>query len=150
MKVNQKTDSKWLLGERGEIYRMPRNGDVYQCRVWLPTERKYLRRSLKTTDYETAIGRGEKLILETHSDISSGIIIEFIGDACNMLELFKEGDEVIVNFSLKGVEWINPEGKKVYFKFIRANKIQKIVKAFGDFEKLNLSHFLIDLNKNLN
>ncbi len=72
MKVNQKTDSKWLLGERGEIYRMPRNGDVYQCRVWLPTERKYLRRSLKTTDYETAIGRGEKLILETHSDISSG------------------------------------------------------------------------------
>jgi hypothetical protein len=29
--------------------------------------KKYLRGSLKTTDYETAIGRGEKLILETHN-----------------------------------------------------------------------------------
>ena len=88
--------------------------------------------------------------MQTDEKYPQLLIIEFIGDACNMLELFKEGDEVIVNFSLKGVEWINPEGKKVYFKFIRANKIQKIVKAFGDFEKLNLSHFLIDLNKNLN
>lgn len=72
MSVNKKTDNHWILGERGEIYRMPRNGHIYQCRVWLPTEKKYLRRSLKTTDYETAIIRGEKLILETHSDIASG------------------------------------------------------------------------------
>ena len=72
MTINQKTDAKWLLGKRGEIYRMSRSGDVYQCRIWISTEKKYLRRSLKTTDYETAIGRGEKLILGTHSDISSG------------------------------------------------------------------------------
>ena len=72
MTINQKTDAKWLLGKRGEIYRMSRSGDVYQCRIWISTEKKYLRLSLKTTDYETAIGRGEKLILGTHSDISSG------------------------------------------------------------------------------
>jgi integrase len=70
--INQKTDAKWLLAKRGEIYRMSRSGAVYQCRVWISTEKKYLRRSLKTTDYETAIVRGEKLILGTHSDISSG------------------------------------------------------------------------------
>ena len=72
MPVNKKTDNHWILGKRGEIYRMPRNGDIYQCRVWLSTENKYLRRSLKTTDYETAIIRGEQLVLETHSDIASG------------------------------------------------------------------------------
>ena len=72
MTINQKTDAKWLLGKRGEVYRMSRSGDVYQCRIWISTEKKYLRLSLKTTDYETAIGRGEKLILGTHSDISSG------------------------------------------------------------------------------
>lgn len=72
MNVNHKTDSEWLLGDRGEIYRMPRNGDIFQIRVWLPEERKYLRRSLKTPDYATAKIRGEKLILQTHSDISSG------------------------------------------------------------------------------
>ena len=72
MSANGKSDAEWLLGERGEIYRMPRSGRVFQCRVWLSNERKYLRRSLKTTDRETARVRGEKLILDTHSDVASG------------------------------------------------------------------------------
>ena len=69
---NTKTDAEWLLGERGELYKMPRNGDIYQCRVWLPKERKYLRKSLRTPDYETAKIRAEELILRTHSDVVSG------------------------------------------------------------------------------
>jgi len=97
----------------------------------------------------TSIKRRE-FVLQTDEQYPQLLIMEFIADACNILESFKEGDEVIVHFSLKGVEWINSEGKKVYFKFIRANKIQKIDRAFEDFEKLNLSHFLLDLNKNLN
>ena len=72
MTANKKTDSEWLLGDRGEIYRMSRSGAVYQCRIWVPDERKYLRKSLKTTDYETAKQRGETLILQTLSDVASG------------------------------------------------------------------------------
>jgi integrase len=51
---------------------MSRSGAVYQCRIWVPDERKYLRKSLKTTDYETAKKRGETLILQTLSDVASG------------------------------------------------------------------------------
>ena len=72
MSASKKTDAEWLLGDGGEIYRMPRSGAVYQCRIWVPDERKYLRKSLKTTDYETAKQRGEKLILQTLSDVHSG------------------------------------------------------------------------------
>ena len=72
MTTNKKTDAEWLLGDRGEIYRMSRSGDVYQCRIWVPDERKYVRKSLKTTDHATAKQRGEKLILETLSDVASG------------------------------------------------------------------------------
>lgn len=72
MTANKKTDSEWLLGDRGEVYRMSRSGAVYQCRIWVPDERKYLRKSLKTTDYETAKKRGETLILQTLSDVASG------------------------------------------------------------------------------
>ena len=72
MSENQKTDAEWLLGGRGEIYRMPRSGQVFQCRIWIQEERKYLRRSLRTTDYETAKQRGEKLVLEILSDVASG------------------------------------------------------------------------------
>ena len=67
MSANKKVDSEWLLGDRGELYRMSRSGAVYQIRIWVSEERKYLRRSLKTTDYETAKQRGEKLILQTLS-----------------------------------------------------------------------------------
>lgn len=70
--ANEKTDAEWLLGDRGEIYKMSRSGAVYQCRIWVPDEKKYLRRSLKTTDLTTARQRGEKLILETLSDVASG------------------------------------------------------------------------------
>lgn len=72
MTTNKKTDAEWLLGDRGEIYRMSRSGDVYQCRIWVQGERKYVRKSLKTSDYETAKQRGEKLILQTLSDVASG------------------------------------------------------------------------------
>ena len=51
---------------------MSRSGDVYQYRIWVPDERKYVRKSLKTTDQATAKQRGEKLILETLSDVASG------------------------------------------------------------------------------
>jgi len=70
--ANKKTDSEWVLGDKGEIYRMPRSGNVFQIRIWLPDERKYLRRSLKTSDLETARIRAEKLIFEIYSDVAAG------------------------------------------------------------------------------
>ncbi|MCH1541775.1 MAG: site-specific integrase [Alphaproteobacteria bacterium] len=51
---------------------MSRSGDVYQCRVWLNEEKRYLRRSLKTTDHTTAVQRGEKIILETLTGVEAG------------------------------------------------------------------------------
>jgi integrase len=51
---------------------MSRSGDTYQCHIWLKDERKHLRKSLRTTDYKTAVQRGEKLILETLTGVESG------------------------------------------------------------------------------
>lgn len=72
MSVNRKTDAEWLLGEKGEIYRMSRSSAVYQCRIWVPSERKYIRKSLKTTDYETAKLRGEELIFKVLGEVAAG------------------------------------------------------------------------------
>ena len=72
MSIHTRTDVEKLLGGRGEIYRLSRSGDVYQCRVWLNEEKRYLRRSLKTTDLTTAVQRGEKIILETLTGVEAG------------------------------------------------------------------------------
>ena len=72
MSVNRKTDAEWLLGGKGEIYRMSRSSAVYQCRIWVPSERKYVRKSLKTTDYESAKLRGEELIFKVLGEVAQG------------------------------------------------------------------------------
>ena len=71
-KTNSKTFSQDILNGKGEVYLMPRSGGVYQFRMWIPDEKKYLRRSLKTTDKETAINRAEKKVFEVHSDLATG------------------------------------------------------------------------------
>jgi len=71
-KINSKTFSQDILNGKGEVYLMPRSGGVYQFRMWIPDEKKYLRRSLKTTDKETAINRAEKKVFEVHSDLATG------------------------------------------------------------------------------
>ena len=71
-KTNSKTFSQDILNGKGEVYLMPRSGGVYQFRMWIPDEKKYLRRSLKTTDKETAINRAEKKVFEVHSVLATG------------------------------------------------------------------------------
>ena len=61
-----------VLGGKAKIFRVPASGDVWQFSTWIREEKKYLRRTLKTRDLETAIQRGEDLYLQTFSDVKSG------------------------------------------------------------------------------
>ena len=72
MSANRKTDAEPLLGGKGELYRMTRSGAVYQCRIWVPSERKYVRKSLKTTDYQTTKQEGEELIFKVLGEVAQG------------------------------------------------------------------------------
>ena len=72
MSANKKTYAEPLLGGKGELYRMSRSGAVYQCRVWVLSEKKYVRRSLGTTHYETAKLKGEELIFKVLGDVAQG------------------------------------------------------------------------------
>ncbi|MDB4844392.1 hypothetical protein OAH55_02460 [Hellea sp.] len=75
MGENTKTDVEKIrtpFGGKGEIYKMPRSGDIYQCRMWLNAERRHLRKSLKTSNYTEAKLRAEELILETIQGVKQG------------------------------------------------------------------------------
>ena len=66
--TNQNHD---ILG-KAQIYRVLASGDVWQFRMWIPDEKKYVRKTLRTKDLETAISRAEKKVFNIHSDVSSG------------------------------------------------------------------------------
>lgn len=53
------------------------------------------------------------------------IKMEFVQNNCSILDSFKVGDSVNVEFDINGREWKNPEGKFVYFVTLKAWKIQK-------------------------
>jgi integrase len=61
-----------ILGGKAKIFRIPNSGDVYQFQMWISDEKKYLRKSLKTKDLESAINRAEEMYLQTFSDVKSG------------------------------------------------------------------------------
>ncbi|MCB9235134.1 MAG: DUF3127 domain-containing protein [Bacteroidia bacterium] len=64
------------------------------------------------------------------------IKFECIQDKCDMLDAYNVGDEVEVSFNLKGREWTNPEGKKVYFNTLDAWRISRPV-AGGNGDSAN-------------
>jgi hypothetical protein len=57
---------------------------------------------------------------------SEYIKFELIQDRCDLLNEFKAGDEIDVQFNLKGRIWTNPQGEKVYFNSLQAWRIDKV------------------------
>ena len=51
------------------------------------------------------------------------IQFEFVQDRCELLDSFKEGQEVEIFFDLRGREWTSPQGEIKYFNTLQAWKI---------------------------
>ena len=80
---------------------------------------------------------------------SEYIKFELIQDRCDLLNEFKIGDEVEVQFNLKGRVWTNPQGEKVYFNSLQAWRIDK-VKEQGNNEGESSLQSPPDLNIDIN
>lgn len=61
-----------ILGGKAKILRVRQSGDVWQFRMWIEEEGKYIRKSLRTRDFESAVERAEKIVFDTLGDIKSG------------------------------------------------------------------------------
>lgn len=59
------------------------------------------------------------LVITTLEQYPQDILIQFVQDKCEVLDKFKVGENVVISINLRGREWINPEGKAVYFNTIQ-------------------------------
>ena len=52
------------------------------------------------------------------------ISFEFQRDKCDILDNYKEGQEVTVHFNVGGRLWVNPEGERKYFNCLEAWRME--------------------------
>jgi integrase len=71
-KSARKTEQHDILGGKAIILRTAASGQVWQFRMWVSEEKKYVRETLKTRDLKTAVQRAEERYLRLYSDIASG------------------------------------------------------------------------------
>jgi hypothetical protein len=53
------------------------------------------------------------------------VLFQLTGDRCNSLDGYASGDEVRVDFSLRGREWQSPKGETRYFNSLEVWEIQR-------------------------
>ena len=57
------------------------------------------------------------------------IKFEAIQDKCRDLDPYSPGEQVRVQFNLRGREWTNPEGEKKYFTNLEAWRIDRVAET---------------------
>jgi len=66
------TDEHDVLNGRAKIFRTDASGDFWQLRMWVAAEAKYVRKTLKTKDLDTAVIRAEEEVLKIMGDVANG------------------------------------------------------------------------------
>lgn len=60
-----------------------------------------------------------------NTDFMQYVKFELIQDKCDILDNFQIGDNIIVYFNIRGRQWTNPQGEKIYFTTLNTWKIEK-------------------------
>ncbi len=68
--------------------------------------------------------RKREMVVTTSEQYPQMLMVEFVQDKCDLLDSYQVGQDVKVSINLRGREWINPEGKAVYFNSIQGWRIE--------------------------
>lgn len=64
------------------------------------------------------------LTVDPTSNYPQFVSFQLTQDKCGLLDQFNEGDEIKVNFNLRGREWRTKEGELKYFNSLEAWKLE--------------------------
>ena len=85
---------------------------------------------VKVVDQTKEVGssgfKKRDIVVTTDEQYPQHILVQFVQDKCDLLNNFQVGDAVKIDINLRGREWINPQGKAVYFNTIQGWRIAKL------------------------
>ena len=75
--------------------------------------------------------RKRELVVTTEEQYPQHLMVEFVQDKTDLLNVYKEGQSVKVSINLRGREWVNPQGETKYFNSIQGWRIEALEAATG-------------------
>ena len=82
--------------------------------------------------------RKREIILVTQEQYPQTLCIDFVQEKTDLLNDFKEGQEVKIGINLRGREWENPEGIIKYFTSLQGWRIEFLQDENSDHEQPGL------------
>lgn len=70
--------------------------------------------------------RKREVVVTTEEQYPQHIMVEFVQDKTDLLNNFKEGQNVKISINLRGREWVNPQGETKYFNSIQGWRIENL------------------------
>ncbi|WP_338356379.1 DUF3127 domain-containing protein [Yeosuana marina] len=70
--------------------------------------------------------RKREIVVTTEEQYPQHIMVEFVQDKTDLLNSYKEGQEVKISINLRGREWVNPQGETKYFNSIQGWRIEAL------------------------
>lgn len=76
--------------------------------------------------------RKREIVVTTDEQYPQTIMVEFVQDKTDLLNNYKEGQEVKISINLRGREWVNPQGETKYFNSIQGWRIEALQTESAD------------------
>jgi uncharacterized protein Veg len=76
--------------------------------------------------------RKREIVVTTEEQYPQHIMVEFVQDKTDLLNNYKEGQQVKISINLRGREWVNPQGETKYFNSIQGWRIEALQTESGD------------------
>lgn len=71
----------------------------------------------------------EFVVTDNSSQYPQHVQFQLVQDKCALLDPVNEGEEIAVNFNVRGREWTSPQGEVKYFNSLDAWRIEKAAAA---------------------
>tara|TARA_R110002049_G_scaffold272304_2_gene449797 strand:+ start:6313 stop:6690 length:378 start_codon:yes stop_codon:yes gene_type:complete len=75
--------------------------------------------------------RKREVVITTEEQYPQHIMVEFVQDKTDLLNSYKEGQQVKISINLRGREWVNPQGETKYFNSIQGWRIEALQNEAG-------------------
>jgi hypothetical protein len=73
--------------------------------------------------------RKRECVVTTNEQYPQVIMVEFVQDKTDLLNVHKVGDDVLISINLRGREWVNPQGETKYFNSVQGWRVSTYTDA---------------------